>query len=155
MAWTLNERIFATDKRQLYEEMETLDSVLTDSARKLLEGKNFVYLATSFPDGSPQVTPVWVDTDGKHVLINTAMGRVKQKNAKRNPKVALAVADVSNPYMFMQIRGEVVEQITGQVAEDHIDKLTMKYHGRPKFDKRTGEHRVILKIRPDRISGWG
>src|SRR5690348_8548168 len=70
---------------------------LTESARKMLEGKNFVYLATVNPDGTPQVTPTWVDTDGMFVLVNTAIGRVKHRNVKKNPNVALAITDQNNP----------------------------------------------------------
>lgn len=134
---------------------QSKDVELPDSVRKVLEGKNFVYIATTFPNGSPQVTPVWVDTDGKYVLVNTAVGRVKHRNIQRNPRVALAVADWSNPYNFIQIRGKVVEQITGKVAEDHIDKLNMKYHGKPTYAKRPGERRLLLKIAPERVSSWG
>jgi len=128
--------------------------MLTESARKKLEGKNFVHLATVFADGSPQVTPVWVDVDGKYILVNTAVGRVKEVNVKKNPKVALSLSDPANPYDFLQVRGKVVEQITGQVAEDHIDKLNMKYHGKPKYNHVPGEHRVILKILPEKVSSW-
>src|SRR5256886_12847344 len=77
---------------------------LTESARKMLEGKNFVYLATVNPDGTPQVTPTWVDTDGKFVLVNTAIGRVKHRNVKMNPNVALAITDQDNPYNLVVIR---------------------------------------------------
>ena len=130
--------------------------MLTEQARKMLEGKNFVYLATINRDGSPQVTPTWVDTDGKFVLVNTAMGRVKQKNVKRNPRVALAISDPSNPYTFLQIRGRVVEQITGPAAHQHIDKMSKKYRGKDKYEgQNPAERRVILKIEPERISGWG
>jgi len=122
----------------------------------MLEGKNFVYLATINLDGSPQVTPTWVDTDGKFVLVNTAMGRVKQKNVKRNPRVALAISDPSNPYYFLQIRGRVVEQITGPAAHQHIDKMSKKYRGKDKYESQNpAEKRVILKIEPERVSGWG
>src|SRR5438552_17944392 len=88
---------------------------LTESARKMLEGKNFVYLATVNPDGTPQVTPTWVDTDGKFVLVNTAIGRVKHRNIKKNPNVALAITDQHNHYNLVVIRGKVVEQIQGRV----------------------------------------
>lgn len=128
--------------------------MLTESTRKKLEGKNFIHLATVFPDGSPQVTPVWVDVEGKYILVNTAIGRVKQLNVKKNPRVALSLSDPANQYDFLQVRGKVVEQVTGQVAEDHIDKLNMKYHGKPKYNHRPGEHRVILKILPEKISSW-
>src|SRR5215831_8449155 len=91
---------------------------LTDSARKILEGKNFVYLATVNPDGTPQVTPTWVDTEGDFVLINTAIGRVKHRNVKKNPIVALAITEHNNPYDLVVIKGKVVEHVTGKVAED-------------------------------------
>jgi PPOX class probable F420-dependent enzyme len=129
--------------------------LLPESARKLLEGKNFVFLATVNRNGTPQVTPTWVDTDGKFVFVNTAIGRVKQKNTKRNPEVALAIAEQANPYNFIQIRGKVVDQITGPVAEEHIDKMAKKYRGLEKYDsRRPGEKRVILKIEPTRVAGW-
>jgi PPOX class probable F420-dependent enzyme len=125
---------------------------LTESARKMLEGKNFVYLATVNPDGTPQVTPTWVDTDGKFVLVNTAIGRVKHRNVKVNPHVALAITDHDNPYNLVVIRGKVVEQLTGRVAEDHIDKMSKKYRGIDKYpNRKPGEQRVILKIEPTRV----
>jgi PPOX class probable F420-dependent enzyme len=125
---------------------------LTETARKMLEGKNFVYLATVNPDGTPQVTPTWVDTDGKFVLVNTAIGRVKHRNVKKNPNVALAITDHDNPYNLVVIRGKVVDQLTGRVAEDHIDKMSKKYRGIDKYPNRSpGEQRVILKIEPTRV----
>lgn len=125
---------------------------LTDSARKMLEGKNFVYLATVNPDGTPQVTPTWVDTDGNFVLINTAIGRVKHRNVKKNPIVALAITEQNNPYNLVVIKGKVVEQVTGKVAEDHIDKMAKKYRGLDKYPNRNpNEPRVLLKIEPTRI----
>ncbi len=127
-------------------------SKLTDSARKMLEGKNFVYIATVNPDGTPQVTPTWVDTDGKFVLINTAVGRVKVRNVKKNPHVALAITEQNNPYSLVIIRGKVVDQVTGRVAEDHIDKMAKKYRGLDKYPNRApGEQRVLLKIEPTRV----
>ncbi len=125
---------------------------LTDSARKLLEGKNFVYIATVNPDGTPQVTPTWVDTDGKFVLVNTAVGRVKQRNVKKNPHVALAITEQSNPYNLVIIRGKVVEQIVGRAAEEHIDKMEKKYRGRDRYDHVPGQQRVILKIEPATVT---
>ena len=122
---------------------------LTDSAKRMLEGKNFVYLATINPDGTPQVTPTWVDTDGNLVLINTAVGRVKHRNVEKNPHVALAITEQNDPYNWVMIRGKVVEQITGRVAEDHIDKMEKKYRGRDKYPNRSpNEQRVLLKILP-------
>ena len=119
----------------------------------MLEAKNFVYLATVNPDGTPQVTPTWVDTDGNFVLINTAIGRVKHRNVKKNPLVALAITEQGDPYKRLFIRGRVVEQISGRVADEHIDKMEKKYRGRDKYpDRAPGEQRVILKIEPTRIS---
>ncbi len=118
----------------------------------MLEGKNFVYLATVNPDGTPQVTPTWVDTDGKLVIINTAVGRIKHRNVKKNPQVALAITEQNNPYNVVIIRGKVVEQVTGRVAEDHIDKMAKKYRGLDKYPHRApGEQRVLLKIKPSHV----
>ncbi len=128
-------------------------SRLPDFARRLLEGKNFAFLATIFPDGSPQVTPLWIDTDGNYVVVNTAIGRVKQRNVSRDARVTIAIADQTNPYKYVMIRGRVVEQITGPVADDHIDKLAKKYTGVDKFIQQPGVQRVILKIEAERIAG--
>lgn len=126
---------------------------LIDSVTKLLNGKDFSFLATLNKDGSPQVTPIWVDSDGDYVLLNTAMGRVKQKNTMRDPRVAVAVLDMSNPYKYAAIRGRVVEQLPGQTAEDHIDKLAKKYLGKNKYPfRQAGEKRVILKIVPEHVT---
>ena len=121
--------------------------------RKLFESKNFVFLSSLMKDGSPQVTPMWVDIENGYILVNTAIGRLKQKNISRDPRVALAIADQNNPYDTVTIRGEVIEQITGVPAEEHIDKLAKKYIDKDKYPYRSpGEERIILKIKPERIS---
>ena len=126
---------------------------LDADAKKILEGKNFIFLATVNPDGTPQVTPTWVDTDGHYVLINTAVGRVKHRNIKKNPQVALAITDQANPYKLVMMRGKVIEELTGPVAESHIDKMAKKYMGHEKYqNRRPGEKRVLLKIEPHRVS---
>lgn len=103
-------------------------------------------------DGSPHVAPTWVDIDNGTILVNTAVGRVKQKNISRDGRVALAIADHDNPYNMVTIRGKVVNQITGQEAEEHIDKLAKKYIGKDKYPGRApGERRVILKIKPEKV----
>ena len=120
----------------------------------MLEGKNFVYIATVNPNGMPQVTPTWVDTDGKFVLINTALGRAKERNIKKNPHVALAITDQNNPYNLVVIQGKVIDKVTGHFAEEHIDKMAKKYQGVDKFVHRNPvEKRVILKIEPTKIIG--
>ncbi len=125
---------------------------LSPKAIELLQKPFIAHIATVMRDGTPQVTPVWVDTDGEHVIINTAEGRLKTKNLRRNPSVALSVADPqSNQRGALQVRGRVVE-ITTAGANDHINKLSMKYGGRP-YNFRLGEVRVIVKIKPEKISG--
>lgn len=120
--------------------------------RKLFEDKNFVFLSSLMKDGSPQVTPTWTDIENGYILINTAIGRIKQQNISRDPRVALAIADQNNPYDMVTIRGKVIEQISGDVAEEHIDKLAKKYIGKDKYPGRSpGEKRVLLKIKPEKI----
>jgi PPOX class probable F420-dependent enzyme len=133
---------------------DKVNNKINDSAvRKLFEGKNFVYIASLMRDGSPHVTPTWVDIENSTILINTAVGRIKQKNISRDGRVALAIADQSNPYDMVTIRGKVVEQITGSVAEEHIDKLAKKYMGKDKYPGRApGERRILLNIKPEKVS---
>lgn len=115
----------------------------------LFHKKAFAHLATSMPDGSPQVTPVWIDYDGDYLLVNTAKGRQKYRNVQKDPRVAVAIMDPDDPYRYLQIRGVVVE-ITEQGADEHIDKMAQKYLGKEKYPNRIpGEIRVIFKIKPD------
>jgi len=126
---------------------------LSKKTIKLIEGKNFGYLATVMKDGSPQVTPVWVDLEGDLIIVNTAIGRLKQINTERNPKVAIAIADSSNQYDMVTIRGTVIEQ-TINGAREHIDRLAKKYLGKDKYPWfSSNESRIILKVRPERSSG--
>ena len=111
------------------------------------ETRAYLFLATTMPDGSPQVTPVWFDTDDEHILINTNEGRVKDKNIKERPKVAMVIQDPSTPYRYLQVRGEVVE-MTRDGADEHINKLSLKYDNRP-WTYRKGQKRIIYKIRPE------
>ena len=116
----------------------------------LKEKKAFANLATLNADGSPQVTPVWVDFDGTHVLVNTAKGRVKTKNLEREPRVALAISEPENPYRYLGIQGRVTE-ITESGADAHIDKMAHKYMGKDYPYRAPGEVRVIVKIAPDKV----
>jgi PPOX class probable F420-dependent enzyme len=125
-------------------------SKLTPNAIRLIEGNNLGFLATLLPDGSPHVTPVWVDHEGDIVLVNTSVGRVKQRNIERDPRVMIAIADSKNPYDRVIIRGRV--QQTYEEAEAHIDKLANKYTGAKKYQRSSPtEKRVILKIEPQKI----
>jgi PPOX class probable F420-dependent enzyme len=129
------------------------DNKVTDpSVRKLFEGKNFVFISSIMRDGSPQVTPTWVDIEDGYILVNTAIGRLKHKNISRDPRVALAIADQDNPYDMVTVRGRTIEQLTGDAAEEHIDKMAKKYIGKDKYPFRSpGEKRVILKIKPEKV----
>ena len=121
----------------------------------LLESKAFGHFATLMPDGTPQVTPVWVGREGSNVVVNSAKGRTKDRNIRANPKVGLSIADPDNPYRHLSIRGEVVE-IRAEGAEAHIDSLAKRYMGVDEYPyKREGEERVIYVIRPDGVHTMG
>jgi len=118
----------------------------------LFEKKAFANLATLMADGSPQVTPVWVDFDGARVIVNSARGRQKDRNIKRNPSVALAISDPGNPYRYLEVRGRVVE-ITEDGASEHIDRMAKKYLGVDKYPGRApGEVRILYRIEPLRVT---
>lgn len=128
------------------------NSITDPSVKSLFENKNFAFVATSMKDGSPHVTPTWIDIDDSYILINTAIGRVKQKNVARDPRVSVSVADNNNPYHMVTVNGEIVEQITGEEAEKHIDKLAKKYLNKDKYPGRApGEKRILLKIKPKKV----
>ncbi len=130
-------------------------AIIPEAFGDLLQKKAFAHLATVMHDGSPQVTPVWFDFDGTHIRINSAKGRVKDKNMRRMPQVALAIQDPENPYRYLAIRGRV-EEITEAGADAHIDALSQKYLGKDTYPYRqSGEVRVIYKIRPERVSSMG
>ena len=124
---------------------------IDDSVIQLLTGKNFAFVATLMKDGSPQITPTWIDFDGKTILINTAEGRTKQKNVSRDSRVAISIVDNNNPYNMVTIRGKVIEQ-TSKGVDDHIDKLAKRYLGVDKYPFRSPtEKRVILKVQPENV----
>ena len=125
------------------------------SHRDLFEKPAFGHLATLMPNGTPQVTPVWVMLEDGLVLVNSARGRQKDRNMRARRRVALSIADPDNPYRYVAIRGPVVE-ITEQGADDVIDRLSAKYTGNPVYqNRRPGEVRVTYKIRPDHVATMG
>lgn len=129
--------------------------VIPDKYKDLFEKKAFANLATLNADGTPQVTPVWVDYDGDHVLVNSARGRRKDKNIERNRAVALSIQDPENPYRYLEVRGKVTD-ITEEGADQHIDKMAKKYLGADKYPGRQpGEVRVLYKIKPEHTSTMG
>ena len=131
-----------------------MPTVIPEKFQDLLEKKIFVSLATLMPDGRPQVTPVWFDFDGQHVVINSAKGRVKDRNMRRDPRVALLFIDPENPYRYLGIQGRVVE-MTENGGDAHIDKLARKYLGKDYPYHAPGEVRVIYKIEPERAVTMG
>ncbi len=121
----------------------------------LFKKKTFGHLATLMPDGSPQVTPVWIDYDGKLVVINTAEDRQKDRNLQRDGRIAISIIDPDNAYRYVEIRGHVVER-TKQGADAHIDAMAKKYLDKDKYPfRQPGEVRVIFKIRPEHTTSMG
>ena len=118
------------------------------------ETKAFAFVATTMEDGSPQVTTVWFNTDGEHILINSAKGRTKDRNMRARPEVAIAIMDPRMPYRYIQIRGRIVE-ITEKNAREHINLLAKKYMDRNVFDTPAGEIRVIYKIQIEKTNAMG
>ncbi|HEX2556740.1 MAG TPA: PPOX class F420-dependent oxidoreductase [Nitrososphaera sp.] len=127
------------------------DTIQSEPVVNLFKGKNFAFVATVMKDGSPQITPTWVDIEGDYIIVNTAQGRLKQKNVSRDPRVAISLVDDANPYNMVTVRGKVVEQTT-KGADEHIDKMAKKYIGLDRYPNHMpGEKRVILKIKPEKV----
>ena len=129
-----------------------MSNVIPEGMLELLEAPNVATLSTLMPDGSPQVTPVWFDYDGSRVRINSAKGRVKDKNMRRDPRVAIAFVDPKNPYHYLEIRGRV-EEIDETGADAHIDSLAKRYLDKDTYPYRTPEEvRVTYTIVPERTT---
>jgi len=131
-------------------------SAVPDAYSDLLTTKKaFAHLATLNVDGTPQVTPVWFDWDGSRLRINTAKGRLKDKNLRRTPAVALSIMDPDNPYRYVQIKGKVAA-VSESGADAHIDALAKKYLGQDRYPyRKPGEVRVIFTITPNRVQTMG
>lgn len=128
---------------------------IDDRARELLRQPNFCMVATVREDGTPHVTPTWVDVDGDLVVLNTAEGRAWPRNLRRDPRVTLTVPDAGNPYSYLSIRGRLVE-VTHDGADEHIDRMAQKYLGQETYPYRQpGEQRVIFKIAPEHVQVLG
>ena len=123
---------------------------IPDSHKDILDKVIFGHLATLNPDGSPQSTPIWFEYDGEHILINSSKGRWKDRNMRRDARVALSIIDPDNAYRYLEVRGRVVD-ITEEGAVDHINKLAKKYLGKDEYPfLQPGEVRVKYKIVPER-----
>jgi len=134
-----------------------MSATIPEGFRPLLadDVKAYANLATLLPDGSPQVTPIWFDMADGAIRVNSARGRWKDRNMRRDGRVALAIMDPGNPYRYLQIRGRV-EKITEQGADAHIDRLAKKYLGADTYPfRQPGEIRVTYVIRPERVTTMG
>ncbi|MEV7228904.1 MULTISPECIES: PPOX class F420-dependent oxidoreductase [Polymorphospora] len=129
-------------------------SILTEADVALLNEPHLAHVATIEADGSPHVTPVWVDTDGERIIFNTAKGRVKYDNILRDPRVAVSVVDKNNDYRTLWVKGTA--EFVDEGADEHIDKMAQKYLGQPTYPMRKpGEQRVIVRITPTERLGQG
>ena len=118
---------------------------------KLLKDDNLAFVATLMKDGSPQITPTWIDLVDGIIIVNTAEGRIKQRNVSRDPRISISIVDKNNQYNMVTIRGKVIEQ-TNADADKHIDKMAKKYLGVDKYPfAAPGEKRILLKIVPQKI----
>jgi len=132
-----------------------MSSSFPENYRDLFQKKSFGAFTTLMPDGSPQTTPVWIDYRDGEIWVNSAVGRQKDKNVRRDPRVAIAVMDPENPYRYVEVRGRVRE-ITQDGADTHIDKMAQRYLGQDKYPYRQpGEQRVLYKIRIEKTHAMG
>jgi PPOX class probable F420-dependent enzyme len=127
-------------------------AALSDKARRFISGPNIVHLATVMEDGSPQVSPIWADVNDGLIEFNTAADRVKERNMRRDPRVAFSVVDRNDPYERATVRGRVVEMVEGDEARAHIDKMAKKYLGTDEYPWYKGETRIIVRVEPERCS---
>jgi PPOX class probable F420-dependent enzyme len=128
---------------------------ITPSLERLLKEACYGQLATLMPDGAPQLTQVWLDTDGTHIVVNTVADHQKAKNVRRDPRVAINVHDPARPYRIANIRGRVVE-VSSTGADQHIDGLAKRYLGMDLYPfRRDGQQRIVIKIQPERIHTMG
>jgi PPOX class probable F420-dependent enzyme len=128
-----------------------MSTVLTLRQIEFLRRRQFAHVATVNPDGSPQVTALWVDTDGEAVLLNTALGRVKARNLESDPRIAISIVDSENPYDSLTIQGRA--ELIEEGGVEHIRFLSQKYTGDPDFTLQPGERRVIIRVLPERVGG--
>jgi PPOX class probable F420-dependent enzyme len=127
---------------------------LDASVKALLEARNFCHVATHRPDGAIQLVPVWVDTDGEHLVLNSAEGRGWVRNLERDDRLTCTVMNMEDPYEFVQVRGRIAER-THDGAREHIDAMAKKYFGMEQYPGPADEQRVILRVRPEQIQHRG
>lgn len=128
--------------------------MLDAAAKALAQGRNFAALTTLLPSGQPMTQLMWVDADDDHILINTEVDRQKYANIRHDPRVAVTVIDADNPYHYVEVRGRVVDSVTGPVARQHVEVLSGKYTGAP-YANPIGSERVLLHIVAERVRVQG
>lgn len=126
-------------------------AAFTEDDLDLLTGRNFAHVAAIRPDGTPHVSVVWIDAADDRVLVNSAVGRVKDRYLRRDPRVSVTVHEETDPYRWLRVDGTVEEFVTGEEAERHIDALNRRYHDGEAWTYNPEQQRVIYRIRPDRI----
>jgi PPOX class probable F420-dependent enzyme len=126
-------------------------TTLNDEDVELLTGKNFAHVAVIRPDGTPHATVTWIDAADGYVLVNTAVGRVKDRYLRRDPRVSVSLHEEGDPYRWLRVDGEVEAFVTGPEAEAHIDALNRRYHDGETWTYTEGQQRVIYRIKPERI----
>jgi PPOX class probable F420-dependent enzyme len=124
---------------------------MSAKARKLFEDPNILFVGTINADGAPQVTPVWTGLEDGHITFNTAVGRAKERNLRRDPRIGLSITARDNPMEKVDIIGRVVDMIVGQEADNQIDDFAEKYIGQRPYPWRRGETRVKVLIEPVRV----
>ena len=131
-----------------------MSQVIPEKYRDLFQKRAFASLGTLMPDGRPQVTPVWCDFDGEHVIFNTAEGRAKPKYIRAHPRAGIHVTHPEDPYKWVSVAGPA--ELTHEGADEHIDKMAKKYLGADSYPfRKDGEQRVIVKIRPEHVNSSG
>jgi PPOX class probable F420-dependent enzyme len=124
---------------------------MKEEYRSILEGRRNAYLATLMPDGSPHVTPVWIDVDGEDVVVNTSEGTVKLANVRRDPRVAINIESEDDRYRVLSLRGRVTAIESSAEVDEHIDALSMRHDGVP-WTQEDEEARVRIRIRPEKVT---
>jgi PPOX class probable F420-dependent enzyme len=128
-------------------------AALTERQAQLFLDPNYGFVTTLRRDGSPQMTVVWLDWDGENVVFNTAEGRAKPRNIRRNPMVGVSAMNREDPYQWIAVSGRA--EMTYEGAAEHIDKLAKKYRGRDSYGLQPGEQRVIVRVKPERVTAYG
>ena len=125
---------------------------LDADAVRLAKGKNLATVVTLMPSGQPQALLTWVDTDGEHVLVNTEPQRQRARNIRRDPRITVLIHSAGDPWDWAEVRGHVVETVTGEQARQHIDELSLRYNGHEYRNPIGPQGRLILKVAADKVN---